>query len=172
MPRMLELFCGLGGWSESFAARGWHTTGVDVVAHGYRGHSFIQTDCRALAPEFIASFDAVLASPPCEDFARAWLPWLRGDHQPSAESIELLQWSVALANRPRFLVECSRFGARHCPGSYCIGSYALWGDVPLLFPGWPRSKSRKSGLRPELRAVIPPALADTVADWFTAGLHQ
>ena len=42
-----------------------------------------------------------------------------------------------------------------------------WGDVPLLMPQLPRGKMAKSGMKPELRAEIPAALADWVADNFT-----
>lgn len=77
MPSLLEIFCGRGGWSKSFAARGWRCVGVDVAALGYP-FEFIQADALTLTPEFIAGFDAVVMSPPCEEFARAWLEaWKR-----------------------------------------------------------------------------------------------
>ena len=70
------------------------------------------------------------------------------------------------ASRNR-ITECSRFAARHVPGAIQCESYALWGDVPLLMPVLPRGKMAKSGMRPDLRAEIPPALADWIADNFT-----
>jgi|GEM_PF-2877402 len=166
-PSVLDLFCGVGGWSKSFAARGWRCVGVDIAALGYP-HEFVQADVLTLDREWINRFDAVVMSPPCEEYARAWLPWLRGDKQPAQWALDLLTWSVALCDRPRRLVECSNFAARHVAGSVRCESYALWGDVPLLMPVLPRGKMAKSGMRPELRAEIPPALADTVADYFTA----
>ena len=51
-----------------------------------------------------------------------------------------------------------------------VGSYSLWGDVPLLMRQVPRGKMAKSGMRPELRAEIPDELARSVAEWFEAGL--
>jgi hypothetical protein len=168
--KLLDLFCGVGGWSERFRARGWYCVGVDLApfAGRYAGDQFIQSDARALSRSFIDSFDAVVASPPCDDFARAWLPWLRCDKQPSAEAADLLRWSVALCDRPRRVVECSKFAARHVPGAVLHGSYALWGDVPLLLPELnPRHKERLTGRRPELRAKIPAPLADSVAAWLS-----
>lgn len=167
--KLLDLFCGVGGWTKAFQARGWHCTGVDTAALGYPG-DFVQTDVLTLSREWIDDFDAIVASPPCEDFARAWLPWLRGDKTPEAWAIKLLEWSVALCDRPGRLVECSRFAARHVPGAQLRESYALWGDVPLLMPALPRGKMKKSGMRPDLRAEIPGVLADAVADHFTAQL--
>jgi hypothetical protein len=162
---LLDVFCGVGGWSKAFAARGWNCVGVDIAALGYPGR-LEQRDALSLPRDWIDGFDAVVMSPPCEEFARAWLPWLRGDKQPAQWSLDLLTWSVSLCDRPRRIVECSNFAARHVPGSVRCESYSLWGDVPLLMPILPRGKMAKSGMRPELRAEIPPALAETVARHF------
>ncbi len=101
--KMLELFCGRGGWSKAFARNGWQCVGVDLHDLGYPFDLRI-ANVLSLTPEFLAGFDAILASPPCEDFARAWLPWLRGDHQPSETALSLLHWSIALCQGPRRLV--------------------------------------------------------------------
>ncbi len=168
-PALLDVFCGVGGWTKSFQARGWNCVGVDIASLGYPA-TLVQRDALTLPREWINRFDGVVMSPPCEEFARAWLPWLRGDHKPAQWALDLLQWSVALCDRPNRIVECSNFAARHIPGSIRFESYALWGDVPLLMSVLPRGKMAKSGKRPELRAEIPPALADAVADWFTGQL--
>lgn len=166
-PSVLDLFCGVGGWSRSFAARGWHCVGVDIASLGYPWE-LVQCSVLDLTQDFIDSFDAVVSSPPCEDFARAWLPWLRGDHKPQPWAIELLEWSVKICSGRRSrLVECSNFAGRHVQGGTRFGSYTLWGNVPLLMPELPRGKTAKSGARPELRAEIPPALADWIADNYT-----
>lgn len=166
-PRLLDLFCGVGGWSKSFMARGWECVGVDIESLGYPGE-LKQCSVLELTPEFIAGFDAVTSSPPCEEFARAWLPWLRGDHKPAQWAIDLLEWSVALCkDQPNRITECSNFAGRHVAGGTRHGSYTLWGDLPLLMPTLPRGKMAKSGMNPALRAEIPPELADIVAELFT-----
>lgn len=142
---------------------------MDIAALGFP-YEFIQADALTLAPELIDSYDAVVMSPPCEEFARAWLPWLRGDKQPEKWALDLLQWSVALCDRPCRIVECSNFAARHVAGAVRFDSYSLWGDVPLLMPSILRGKMAKTGTRPDIRAEIPAALADTVADHFTASI--
>lgn len=162
-PSLLDLFCGVGGWSKSFAARGWRCVGVDIASLGYP-YELVQCSVLDLTPDFINSFDAITASPPCEEFARAWLPWLRGDHKPQQWALDLLEWSVNLCDRPGRIVECSNFSGRHVPRGTRFESYTLWGDVPLLMPQLPRGKMAKSGMNPELRAEIPPALADWIAD--------
>jgi hypothetical protein len=172
-PSLLDVFCGRGGWTKAFQKRGWWCVGVDLCEQTsaeqleYPG---VLMKCNALdlTESFINSFDAVASSPPCEEYARAWLPWLRGDKTPADWALELLEWSVKMCNaRPSRITECSRFAARHVPGATMHESYALWGDVPLLMPQLPRGKMAKSGMRPDLRAEIPPALADWIADNYT-----
>lgn len=34
-PIVFDLFCGLGGWSESFIAEGYWAIGFDIEAHDY-----------------------------------------------------------------------------------------------------------------------------------------
>jgi hypothetical protein len=164
--RFLEVFCGRGGWSKQFASEGWECFGIDIVDSGYPFELWLQ-DARKLSHEEIDSFDAVIFSPPCDDFARAWMPWLRFDKTPSNEALELLKFSIALCDRPRRLTECSKFARRHIDGSVLFGSYALWGDVPPLRPQVCACKERRSGLRPDLRAEIPPELATWIARCFT-----
>jgi len=170
-PALLDVFCGVGGWTKTFMARGWNCVGVDLAdfSASYPGQ-FVQADALSLDHQWINQFDAVLMSPPCEEYARAWLPWLRGDKTPAKWAIDLLEWSVALCDRPGRMVECSNFSARHVKGAARVGSYSLWGDVPLLMRQVPRGKMAKSGMRPELRAEIPDELARSVAEWFEAGL--
>lgn len=158
MPLLLDLFCGRGGWTRAAHAAGWQCIGVDVVDHGYPAHLLMQPcplsdrALMSLAP------DAIVASPPCEDFARAHLPWLRTVEDPSTA---LLTWSIGLAARLAVpvVIECSRFAARHVPGARFAGSYALWGDLPALLPDVPRRKERGTGLDPARRAMIEPDLA-------------
>lgn len=166
-PKLLDLFCGRGGWSKGFAAAGWYCIGVDWEHRGYP-FDFILGDCREVDAELIASCDAVVMSPPCEDFARAWLPWLRADQSPSAEAVGLLRWSVKIAqSRPRAICECSRFASRSVPGAFIWSSYALWGDVPALMPEVARTKTSKSGKDPAKRAEIPVTLATWIARVWT-----
>jgi hypothetical protein len=162
---LLDLFCGRGGWSLPFIQRGWSCIGIDCQDHGYPGELRIQrlpadpASLLALAP------DAVVASPPCEDYARHALPWIAA---PAADET-LLRWSLSLPAifRCPVIVECSRFAARTNPGHVIVGPYALWGHVPALLPYVPFFKSKLSGTDPARRAMIHPALSDFIADYFT-----
>ena len=69
--KVLDLFCGLGGWSKAFLNAGHSCTGVDLEDKGYAGR-FIQADLNDWEPE--EKYDVVLASPPCTEFsiAKKW----------------------------------------------------------------------------------------------------
>lgn len=166
-PRLLDLFCGRGGWSAPFLRAGWECVGFDVRDFGYRGRLV----CRPLPlalPELCSwRPDLVLASPPCEEFARRCLPWIRAERPVEFDrAVSLLRWSVSLVGQLGcpVVVECSRFAARYVPGARFVGSYALWGDVPALLPDLPRRKERFSGRDPSRRAVIEPELSSWVFD--------
>ena len=67
---VLDLFCGLGGFSQAFAESDrWGVTTVDIEA---RFEPDIQADVFDLRPsDFGQAFDVVLASPPCTQFSLA-----------------------------------------------------------------------------------------------------
>lgn len=65
-PRLLDLFCCAGGAGMGYAQAGFEVVGVDVRPQPRYPFEFIQTDCLTLDPAFVASFDAIHASPPCQ----------------------------------------------------------------------------------------------------------
>jgi DNA (cytosine-5)-methyltransferase 1 len=81
-PVLLDLFCGVGGWSRAFMAGGWRCVGVDITPQPDYPGEFIRASVYDLPGRFLEDFDGVALSPPCEEFARACMPWLRGDFKP------------------------------------------------------------------------------------------
>lgn len=68
--KVLDLFCGLGGWSEGFNAEGFECLGVDIINVGYK-YNLILCDIRDLdARRFKDKFDVIVGSPPCRDFSK------------------------------------------------------------------------------------------------------
>ena len=71
MPSLLDLFCGLGGVSDGFAAEGFDVLGIDIVDApnklGYK-HKFIHADIRDLKGEDYRGYDVIWGRPPCRDF--------------------------------------------------------------------------------------------------------
>jgi hypothetical protein len=178
VPTLLDLFCGRGGWSEPALRAGWRCCGFDIVDHGFPGEFWRRRlPCDAW---YLDSFrpSLVVASPPCEAFARECLPWGPREfgRRPDelAAAVDLLRWCVSLPGvlDCPVVVECSRFAARFVPGARFVGSCALWGDVPALLPaGLPRRKGLVSGTRDRAarRAVIEPELASWIFDVLGAG---
>jgi hypothetical protein len=169
--RFFDLFCGSGGWPKASPRHNW--IGVDCVRDFsliYPGE-FVWGFLPEVLPHVQAG-DVILASPPCEVFARHHLPWLLGKRHPDelTQAVKLLEWSLSLIDRwqgVHVVVECSRFAALHVtdhPARLCA-SYALWGDLPVLLSDPPRRKSSKSGKNPASRAEVEPWLAVQIIDY-------
>lgn len=66
--RVLDLFCGMGGWSVGFHRNGFDCEGVDIIDVGYP-YRFIHSDIHDFHP-VPGGYAVVVASPPCTEFSR------------------------------------------------------------------------------------------------------
>lgn len=79
-PRLLDLFCGAGGCTVGYQRAGFDVVGIDIAPQPHYPAVFLEMDAiDALAllvnnagigfgtPLYLADFDAIHASPPCQD---------------------------------------------------------------------------------------------------------
>src|SRR6266487_1830779 len=67
--KLLDLFCGMGGWSVGFYRQGFECYGVDNVDVGYP-YELLRMDIRDYKGEHPGFYDVIVASPPCNEFSR------------------------------------------------------------------------------------------------------
>ena len=67
--KLLDLFCCAGGAALGYDQAGFEVTGVDIAPQPNYPYKFIQADALYLKRKFLAGFDAIHASPPCQAYS-------------------------------------------------------------------------------------------------------
>ena len=80
-PLALDLFCGLGGWTEGLLAEGYDVVGFDIERHVYGEHRYpaqlVVQDVLTLHGSQFKDAALIVASPPCQEFSYMAMPWKR-----------------------------------------------------------------------------------------------
>jgi DNA (cytosine-5)-methyltransferase 1 len=121
-PRLLDLFCCAGGAGVGYARAGFEVVGVDIVARPSYPYEFIQADAMRLDPQFMASFDAIHASPPCQSYSD--LAKRNGNGHEWPRLIEPVREMLQASDRP-YVIE-------NVEGSPLLNPVVLCGT---MFPG-------------------------------------
>lgn len=79
-PRLLDLFCCQGGASKGYVDAGFDVVGVDIDPQPRYPYKFVQADAVEYLAEHGHKFDAIHASPPCQDYTNAQR--LQGNRHP------------------------------------------------------------------------------------------
>jgi DNA (cytosine-5)-methyltransferase 1 len=120
--RLLDLFCCAGGAGVGYARAGFEVVGVDIVPRPSYPYEFIQADAMGLDPQFIASFDAIHASPPCQSYSD--LAKRNGNGHEWPRLIEPVREMLRASDRP-YVIE-------NVEGSPLLNPVVLCGT---MFPG-------------------------------------
>jgi hypothetical protein len=157
MPLCIDLFCGLGGWTEGFVAEGWDVIGFDIERHQYGKDQYpaqlVIQDVRTIHGSQFRHAQMIVASSPCQEFSYRAMPWKRAKALPPpylgmelfAQAGRIQAEAIAAAGRFIPMIQENVRGAQPWVGNakWHYGSYYLWGDVPALMPITVRA--RKNG---------------------------
>ena len=145
-PTLLDLCCGMGGWSIGFYRSGFDCTGVDILDLMYP-YRLIQADVRSWHPD--SCFDVVVASPPCTEFSTLTrLAIARGQHGPRdiSAGLELVRGCIRIIEeaKPNFWIMENVKGSEEYINPLLgkpklkRGPWRLWGGFPpFLLPDNP-----------------------------------
>jgi len=153
----IDLFCGLGGWTDGLLAEGYDVIGFDIERHDYGDGAkypaqLVLQDVLTRHGKQFKDAALIVASPPCQEYSYMAMPWSR------AKAIAAEYRSgKALPPPDNFLFDaCFRIqreaceaAGRHIPmvvenvrgaqpwvgrARWNFGSFYLWGDVPAMMP--------------------------------------
>ena len=155
-PLAIDLFCGLGGWTDGLLAEGYDVIGFDIERHVYGEHRYpaqlVIQDALTLHGKQFRNVDLIVASPPCQEYSYMAMPWSKAkaraaEYRSGARDVKQL---TALFDACfRIQREACEAAGRHIPlvvenvrgaipwvgrSRWNFGSFHLWGDVPALMP--------------------------------------
>ncbi len=157
-PLAIDLFCGLGGWTDGLLAEGYNVVGFDIEQHVYGEHRYptqlVVQDVTTLHGSQFKGAALIVASPPCQEYSYMAMPWSLAKAKAAAIRADTTGEKLAALNRLfnscfRIQREACLAAGHHIPmvvenvkgaqpwvgrARWSFGSFYLWGDVPALMP--------------------------------------
>jgi hypothetical protein len=157
-PLAIDLFCGLGGWTDGLLAEGYDVIGYDIEEHAYGDMRYpaklVLQDVLTLHGSRFKDAALIVASPPCQEYSYMAMPWKLAKAKAAAIRADTTGAELERLNRLfnacfRIQAEASLAAGRHIPmvvenvrgaqpwvgrARWNFGSFYLWGDVPALMP--------------------------------------
>lgn len=151
-PLAIDLFCGLGGWTEGLLAEGYRVVGFDIERHVYGEHRYpaqlVLQDVLTIHGSQFRNAALIVASPPCQEYSYMAMPWSLGK-QKRAEYLngtrDVKELTALFNTCFRIQREACEAAGRHIPlvvenvrgaqewvgrSRWNCGAFHLWGDVP------------------------------------------
>ena len=155
-PLAIDLFCGLGGWTEGLLAEGYDVVGFDIERHEYGEHRYpaqlVIQDVLTLHGSQFKDAALIVASPPCQEYSYMAMPWSLAKEKQArikADPAEQKRLTALFDACFRIQREACQAAGRNIPmvvenvrgaqkwvgrSRWNFGSFHLWGDVPALMP--------------------------------------
>lgn len=157
-PLAIDLFCGLGGWTDGLLSEGYDVVGFDIERHEYGGERYpaqlVIQDVLTLHGSQFRGAALIVASPPCQEYSYMAMPWSLAKAKAKAIRADATGQKLADLNRLfnacfRIQKEASAAAGRNVPmvvenvrgaqpwvgrARWNFGSFYLWGDIPALMP--------------------------------------
>ncbi len=158
-PLAIDLYAGLGGWTEGLLAEGWEVIGFDIERHQYGDAKYpaqlVLQDVLTLHGSQFRDADLIVASPPCQAYSYRAMPWSRAKALPPPDNslfeacFRIQREAIEAAGHFIPLVVENVRGAQKWVGRarWNFGSFYLWGDVPALMPMVSKRAAFKGGDR-------------------------